>query len=126
MSRSDIDQAAGQAEARRGARGPEPTKEERAAAAAVLQMIWGVHMSRAVYVVAALGIADLLAAGQMTAAQLAQATEAHEGSLYRVLRLLAALGVLTEHDHHSFSLTIHGERLRTDVPASMRSWAMLV
>lgn len=89
-------------------------------------MIWGVHMSRVVYVVAALGIADLLAAGPMTAAQLARATEAHEGSLYRVLRLLAALGVLTERDQHSFSLTILGERLRADVPASMRSWAMLV
>ena len=126
MSRSDIDQAAGRAEAGRAAGGAEPTKEERAAAAAVLQMIWGIHMSRAVYVVAALGIADLLAGGPMTAAQLAQATQAHEGSLYRVLRLLAALGVLTEHDRRSFSLTILGERLRADVPASMRSWALLV
>jgi hypothetical protein len=62
----------------------------------------------------------------MTAAQLAEATHAQEGPLYRVLRLLAAVGVLTEHDHRSFSLTIVGERLRADVPASMRSWAMLV
>jgi Dimerisation domain len=76
-------------------------------------MIWGIHMSRAVYVVAALGIADLLAGGPMTAAQLAQATQTHELSLYRVLRLLASLGVLTEHEHQSFSLTIVGERLRT-------------
>jgi ubiquinone/menaquinone biosynthesis C-methylase UbiE len=126
MSSSDIDQPAGRAEAGRAAGGAEPTKEERAAAAAVLQMIWGIHISRAVYVVAALGIADLLAGGPMTAAQLAQATQAHERSLYRVLRLLASLGVLTEHDHRSFSLTILGERLRADVPASMRSWALLV
>jgi multifunctional cyclase/dehydratase/O-methyltransferase len=82
-------------------------------------MTWGVHMSRAVYVVAALGIADLLADGPLTAAQLARG-QAHEGSLYRVLRLLAALGVLAEHDHRSFSLTILGEPLRADVPASSR------
>lgn len=126
MSGSTIDQAARRAEASRTAGGVEPTKEEHAAAAAVLQMIWGIHISRAVYVVAKLGIADLLAGGPMTAAQLAQATQAHEGSLYRMLRLLASLGVLTEHDHRAFSLTVLGERLRADVPASMRSWAMLV
>src|SRR5215472_17049988 len=126
MIRSDIDQGAGRAEAGPAVRGAEPTGEERAAAAAVLQMIWGIHISRAVYVVAELGIADLLAGGPMTAAQLAQATRAHEPSLYRVLRLLASLGVLTEHDHRSFALTILGERLRADVPASMRSWATLV
>jgi O-methyltransferase domain/Dimerisation domain len=126
MSRGDIDQSGGRAGVGQEAGGAEPTQEERAAAAAVLQMIWGIHMSRAVYMVAKLGIADLLADAPMTAAQLAEATQAHEGSLYRVLRLLAALGVLTEHDHRSFSLTILGERLRADVPASMRSWAMLV
>jgi SAM-dependent methyltransferase len=126
MSRSDVDQTAGKAEARREAGRAEPTKEEHAAAAVVLEMIWGVHVSRVVYVLAALGIADLLAGGPMTAAQLAQATQAHEEPLYRVLRLLAALGVLAERDHRSFSLTIVGERLRTDVPASMRSFAMLV
>ena len=126
MSGSNIDPPAGRPEPGRTAGGAEPTEEERAAAAAVLQMIWGIHISRAVYVVAELGIADLLAGGPMTAAQLAQATQAHEPSLYRVLRLLASLGVLTEHDHHSFSLTVLGERLRADAPASMRSMALTV
>jgi len=102
-----------------------PTEEERAAAAAVLQMIWGLHISRAVYVVAELGIADMLASGPMTAAELARATRAHEPSLYRVLRLLASLGVLTEDNACSFGLTVLGDRLRADAPASMRSWARL-
>jgi hypothetical protein len=105
--------------------GSEPTEPERAAAAAVLRMIWGTHISRAVFVVAELGIADLLAAGPMSSANLAQATQTHEPSLNRVLRLLASLGVLNEHDNRAFSLTVLGDRLRTDVPASMRSWAML-
>jgi hypothetical protein len=127
MSSSDIDRSAGSAEV-----GPPdavagtPTEEERKAADAVLRMIWGIHISRAVYIVAELGIADLLADGPMTAGQLARATQAHEPSLYRVLRLLASLGVLAEQEDRSFGLTVLGERLRADVPASMRSWAMLV
>jgi hypothetical protein len=43
-----------------------------------------------------------------------------------VLRLLAALGVFAEAEHHSFSLTLLGDRLRTGAPASMRSWARLI
>jgi hypothetical protein len=106
--------------------GLDPTGEERAAAAAVLRMIWGIHISRAVYVVAELAIADLLADGPMSSGQLAEATGAHEPSPYRVLRLLASLGVLAEHEGRSFALTVLGDRLRSDVPASMRSWARLV
>jgi len=125
MSRSDSGQPDRGVQAVRSAGGAEPTKEERAAAAAVFEMISGIHISRAVYVVAELGIADLLAGGPLTAAQLARATQAHEPSLYRVLRLLASLGVLAEHDDRSFGLTVLGERLRSDVPASMRSFALL-
>jgi hypothetical protein len=43
----------------------EATSEERAAAVAMLQMISGVHISRAVYVMAELGIADLTASASM-------------------------------------------------------------
>ena len=104
----------------------EPNPDERAAAAELLRMIWGTHISRAVYVVAELGIADLLADRPMSAAQLAQATGTHERSLYRVLRLLVALGVLREEQDGFFGLTVVGERLRSDVAASMRSWARLI
>ena len=103
----------------------EPTGEERAAAATVLQMIWGVHISAAVFAAAKLGIADMLATGPMTASELARVTETHEPSLYRVLRLLASLGVLTERENRAFGLTLVGERLRSGVPASMKSWAEL-
>ena len=104
----------------------EPTREERTAASAVLRMISGIHISRAVYVAAELGIADRLAGGAASSAELAAATQTHEPSLYRVLRLLASLGVLAEHEARSFSLTVLGDRLSSDVPASMRSWARLV
>lgn len=104
----------------------EPTDEARAAAATVLRMIQGIHVSRAIYVVARLGIADLLANGPMRVAELAQATQTHEPSLYRVLRLLAALGVLAEDEPRTFRLTALGDTLRKDAPISVWAWAMLI
>lgn len=116
--------------ARTGEVGPAPGSKkqaaaERAAAAVLLQMIWGTQISRAVYAAVELGIVDRLADGPLTAAELAGATHAHQPSLYRVLRLLKSLGVLAEHDGLAFSLTIVGERLRAGVSSSMRSWVML-
>src|SRR5438046_793838 len=48
----------------------------------------GYAFSQALYAVATLGIADLVAAGPRTAVELASATNTHAPSLYRVLRLL--------------------------------------
>jgi hypothetical protein len=105
------------------ANGAQPTESDRAAAATMLRMIWGIHISRCVYVVAELRIADRLADGAVSSNELARATGTDELSLYRVLRLLAALGVFAEDRSGSFSLTVLGERLRSDAPAGMRSWA---
>jgi hypothetical protein len=95
------------------------------ASAAVLRMIQGLQISRVVYVVAKLGIADLLATGPRSIGELAELTKAHAPSLYRVLRLLAALDVLREQPSGHFALTALGERLQTGVPGSLRHWAML-
>ena len=102
---------------------PQPTAAERSAATTLLRMIWGTHISRAVYVAAELGIADLLADGPLHSTELARRTGTHPQSLYRVLRLLATLGVFDQDDRGTFSLTIIGERLCTDAPAGLRSWA---
>lgn len=107
------------------ASGARPAEEERTAATTVLRMIWGIHVSRAVYIVAELGIADRLANGPVSCTELARDTGTHEASLYRVLRLLTGLGVVSEAQPRSFGLTILGDRLRSDAPASMRSWARL-
>src|SRR5262245_48722403 len=69
-----------------------------------------------------LGVADLLADGPRSSAELAQATSTHPRSLYRVLRLLSSVGVFTELQPDRFALTPLGEPLRTGVPGSMRSW----
>ena len=102
---------------------PQSTESECTAAAKLLRLIWGIHISRAVYAAAELGIADLLAKGPVSTEELARVTCTHEPSLYRVLRLLAALGVFDEQHPRYFSLTVLGDRLRSDQPAGMRSWA---
>jgi hypothetical protein len=105
-----------------GASRAQATQAERAAAAKLLQLTWGIHISRCVYAVAALGIADLLAGGALSTEKLAQLTGTHEPSLYRVLRLLAALEVFEEDDGRTFTLTVIGDRLRSDHPKGMRTW----
>lgn len=87
------------------------------------QLITGTWVAQALYVVATLGIADLLRDGDKTAAALAAATGAHAPSLYRVLRALASVGVFHETESGSFRLTAMGEYLRGDVPGSMRTYA---
>ncbi len=106
--------------------GADATDSQAAAGAKLLRLIWGMHISRAVYTVAELGIADLLADGSASTEELARATGADEPSLYRILRLLAALGVFDEHHRRRFSLTVIGERLRTDASVGMRFWAVFL
>jgi len=78
-------------------------------------------VSQALYVLAELGIADLLADGPRRVPELASASGcANADGLYRVVRLLASHGILHEHDDQSFSLTSLSEPLRSDVPNSMR------
>ena len=83
---------------------------------AMLQMIGGLRISRSLYVAAVLGIADRLVDAPKTAAELAQATETHAPSLYRVLRSLASVGVFSEDEAGRFHLTPTAEFLRSDLP----------
>jgi hypothetical protein len=91
---------------------------------ALLEMIHAGFMSQAVYAAARLGIAEALAEGPRTAAELAPAVGAHADSLRRLLRALAALGVCDEREPGSFALTPLGRHLRADDPASVRSMAL--
>jgi hypothetical protein len=80
----------------------------------------GYLMSQLLYVTAKLGIADELAEGPRDTEALARAVGAQPGGLRRVLRGLAAEGVLDERPDDSFSLTPLGTCLRSDVPGSLR------
>ena len=89
------------------------------AAVQMLQIISGFWISRAVYVIAKLGIPDLLKSGPKTAEELANATKMHAPSLYRVLRALASVGVVSSQGEQ-FALTPLSETLVTDAPGSLR------
>lgn len=91
---------------------------------AMLHMIQGFWVSRALYVAAKLGIPDLLKDEPKSSADLAQATGTHRPSLYRVLRALDSVGVFAEDDRGRFALTPLGATLRTDVPGSLRYFAI--
>ena len=78
-------------------------------------------VSAVVYAAAKLGIADHLAAGAKSAAELAGATNTHAPSLHRLMRTLAGLGILTEREQQRFALTPLGEALKTGAPGSARS-----
>ena len=89
------------------------------------QLIQGFQVTQGIYVAAKLDIADLLKDGTRTSEDLAQATGTHPPSLYRILRLLSAVGLLTEGETHSFALTPLGAYLQSGVPGSMRDTALL-
>src|SRR5215475_4421301 len=86
----------------------------------------GTIISTSLALAAELGIADLLADGPRSSAELAQATYTHPRSLYRLLRLLCSIGVFTETQTDSFAQTPLGDCLRTGVPGSMRSWLRMI
>src|SRR5215212_11601710 len=81
-------------------------------------MATGYWVSQAVRAMAVLSLADHLASGPRTAADLAEATGAHAPSLARLLRALVALGLCGREVSGRFRLTPLGETLRSDVPDS--------
>jgi ubiquinone/menaquinone biosynthesis C-methylase UbiE len=95
-------------------------QEEPAPQLAMLQIISGFWVSRAVFVLAKLGIPDLLKANPKTADELATATDTHAPSLFRVLRALVSVGILQCDNEKRFSNTPLSETLITDAPGSLR------
>jgi hypothetical protein len=88
--------------------------------AQLLGIATGVFPSAAIYVAAKLGIADLLADGPKTAAELAAATDTHEHALYRTLRSIASIGVFAESEARTFANTPMSESLCSDARDSTR------
>ena len=90
------------------------------------RMLQAVALSRALCTVAELGVADHIETGSpQPVASLAAATGAHERSLYRVLRFMAANGLFKETTAGTFDHTPLSSVLRTDADGSYRSAARL-
>jgi len=92
----------------------------------ILQLATASWMSQAVSATAALGVADVLAAGPRPVDEIAAAVDAHAPTLYRLLRASADIGLFEELDGQVFALTPVGDALRSDSPGSMRNFAIWV
>jgi hypothetical protein len=80
----------------------------------------GYLVTQMLAVAARLGVADVLADGPRTSAEIADAVGADPRALHRVLRNLAVEEVLDELDDGRFALAPMGEGLREGVPGSLR------
>jgi hypothetical protein len=94
--------------------------------AEAMRLINGYQVSQALHVVAVLGIADLLRDQPRTSDDLARAAGAHPDTLYRLLRAVAAVGVLQESAGRMFALTPVGACFRSDAARPASPWAEFV
>ncbi|QXJ26056.1 helix-turn-helix domain-containing protein [Actinomadura graeca] len=91
----------------------------------LMDAAFGYMQAQIVHVAAELGLADALAGGPLSSAELAKETGAHAPSLHRLLRALTCLGAVEQREQDLFALTGEGSRLRSDAPDSIRSLVML-
>jgi hypothetical protein len=115
-----------------------PETNELPPQAVLMQMLTGYWVSQLIYVAAKLGIADLLKGGPKTREELAEATNTHAPTLYRLLRALASVGIFAEDEDKRFALTPLAATLQTELgsmrgmvlhlgePASWRAWGELL
>jgi O-methyltransferase domain/Dimerisation domain len=92
----------------------------------MLQMANAYRVSQAIHVAAKLGVADFLADGPKSIPVLAEATQTHPQSLYRLLRALASMGIFTENETGDFELTPRAATLRSNTPGSLRDYAIVI
>ncbi|WP_084505388.1 methyltransferase [Nocardia harenae] len=91
----------------------------------LMNMMFGTICSQVVGTAARLGLADQLGDDELGYRELAARTGTHPGALARLLRALAALGILVETAPGTFRLGEAGRPLRTDVPDSQAAAVLL-
>jgi hypothetical protein len=91
----------------------------------LLQLTNAFWTSRCLHTVAELGVADHLGEEPQTTEFLAHATGASAGPLYRVLRLLASVGVF-EWNEGAWRHTEASRFLRSDDPGSLRDYVRMI
>ncbi|MCP4627772.1 MAG: methyltransferase [bacterium] len=88
----------------------------------MMQWITSHWVSKPIYVAAELGIADLLRDKPLSVEKLAQRTDTHAPTLYRLLRALSAVGIFSENEDKVFELTPLGKCLCSE---AMRPLALM-
>jgi hypothetical protein len=90
----------------------------------LVEMAMAYSRSRVLCAAARLGIADALGDEVRSVGFLAENCQADADALYRLLRVLASIGVTEETTPEHFRLTAFGKPLRRDVPQS--AWAAVI
>lgn len=96
-----------------------------APATELIEMVRGYQLSQALYVAAALGVADHLGEGPRSCAELAVATGAHPDALRRLMVALASRGVFEQVSQWRFGLTELSRLLASGEPGSVRGQMLL-
>jgi O-methyltransferase domain/Dimerisation domain len=90
----------------------------------MIRLFMGYIPTRVIYVAAKLGLTDHIGDDGANAQDLALKIKVDAAALYRVMRVLAGLGVLRQDDKDRFYVTSFGETLRKDSPQSVRDYAI--
>ncbi len=70
---------------------------------AIIEMVQGFYVTKAIGVIADLNVADFLSEGTKSISEIAKLTDSHEESLYRIMRMLASQGVFVEKRNSLFA-----------------------
>jgi SAM-dependent methyltransferase len=92
----------------------------------LISLLHGFRSTQVIYVIAKLGLADHLAEGSLTAAELASRVNANPESLGRMLRLAAFYGLVNELPEGRFELTPLARPLRADTDDSIAPTAVML
>ncbi|MFI9808933.1 methyltransferase [Streptomyces sp. NPDC052301] len=93
---------------------------------ALLNIIQGAVITQAIFVVAKLGVADVLTDGPLSARDIAQRVGSDPKATHRILRALAGHGVFAVRPDGRYENTALSEKLREDAPDSMRGFGLLM
>ncbi|TAN48587.1 MAG: methyltransferase [Methylococcaceae bacterium] len=81
--------------------------------------------SRALYVAAKLGLADAIGDAEKSTAEIAAALQLHEDHLYRLMRMLGAMGIFEETAPRVFKNSRTSAYLRQDNPQNVRAMILM-
>ena len=87
----------------------------------LFQMASSYWISQAIYAAAKLGIADLLKDGPLKCSEIAAIVGTDARSLFRLMRALSSLRVFAQTKNEYFALLPLGEKLRADIPGSLKA-----
>lgn len=94
--------------------------------ASILDMTMGFATAQTIFAATKLGIADVLAPGPLTAAEVAARIGADPDATHRLLRSLAMQSIFTERGDGRFAMTSAAQALRTDSPMSIRPLLLML